>query len=627
MSAALLEAILRAPGAPWRALDRHVARWLATHSGEPLVALAGLAAAAAEAAGSACVQLPALATLPVAGDGTPTWPDWPRWQAALIASDWVDAGSGDSTRPLVLRAGDCYLRRNYDHETRLIAAIHARLRAPPTINAEDLRADLDALFGPPTAAVVDGQRLAAAAALGRGLFVLTGGPGTGKTSTVLRLLLLWLRQRGAGGGRIALTAPTGKAAQRLGETLAQGLGPLRARLPALPWAPLLDAIAALRPQTLHALLGARPDLDAFSAGPDAPLAADLLVVDEASMVDLALMRRTLEALRAGADLVLLGDAGQLASVEAGSVLADLVAAADDGNDVPATNAERSPPAPGAAPPTARTGAAPLAGHVLRLHTVWRASGVLLELAAAIRAGDAARLKALGADPAHARILRTATVADTAALARALHDAIDPAHGAGLFDDLLQAVSPAAALTALRGARVLTALRLGAFGQRTINRLIEGLLRRRFGLDADDPWYAGRPLLITAGERSLGLVNGDLGVVHADGDGRPRAWFEGAAGQEPRTLAPLALPAHETAYAMTVHKSQGSEFEHVVLILPAQPGRGLSRELLYTGATRARRRLELWAGAEVLEATLATRMQRASRLAERLRTNTGEDADR
>ncbi len=625
MSSALLEAILRAPGAPWRALDRHVARWLEAHSGEPLVALAGLAAAAAEAAGSACIHLPALAARPVVGDGTPAWPDWPRWQAALAANDWVDADTADPVRPLVLRAGDCYLRRNFDHETRLVAAIRARLRSAPAQDEPSLRADLDALFGSPGAAV-DGQRLAAAAALSRGLFVLTGGPGTGKTSTVLRLLLLWLRRRDAGGGRIALAAPTGKAAQRLGETLAQGLAPLRARLPAQPWAPLLDAIAALQPQTLHALLGARPDLDTYTAGPDAPLAADLLVVDEASMVDLALMRRTLEALRADADLVLLGDAGQLASVEAGSVLADLVSAAGD-DGIPASCSGSQPPAPGDAPTAGATGTTPLAGHVLRLHTVWRASGVLLDLAAAIRAGDAARVQALAADPAHAGVLRTATVTDTAALARALRDAIDPPHGAGLFDDLLQAASPAAALTALRGTCVLTALRLGAFGQRAINRLIETLLRRRFGLDADDPWYAGRPLLITAGERSLGLVNGDLGVVHAGGDGLPRAWFESAGNPEPRALAPLALPAHETAYAMTVHKSQGSEFERVVLVLPAQPGRGLSRELLYTGATRARRRLELWAGDGVLEAALHMRMQRASRLAERLRADVDMGADR
>ncbi|MDE2178748.1 MAG: exodeoxyribonuclease V subunit alpha [Xanthomonadaceae bacterium] len=627
MSSALLEAILRAPGAPWRALDRHVARWLEAHGGTPLVALAGLAAAAAEAAGSACVHLPMLAARPVAGAGTPAWPDWPRWQAALIASEWVDADRGDSARPLVLRAGDCYLRRNYDHETRLITAIRARLRPPPTVAAGDRRSDLDALFGASPAAL-DEQRLAAATALGTGLFVLTGGPGTGKTSTVLRLLLLWLRQRGAGAGRIALAAPTGKAAQRLGETLTRGLPPLRARLPAEPWAPLLDTIAALRPQTLHALLGARPDLDAYTAGPGAPLTADLLVVDEASMVDLALMRRTLEALRPEAGLILLGDAEQLASVEAGSVLADLVAAAETGaNGVPTIAAAGRSAASGAAMAGVTSAAAPLAGHVLRLRTAWRASGALLDLAAAIRTGDAARVRALTADPAHAQILHAATLADAAALARALRDAIDPPHGAGLFDDLLQAASPEAALTALRGARVLTALRSGAFGQRTINHQIDILLRRRFGLDSEDPWYAGRPLLITVGERSLGLVNGDFGVVHAGDDGLPRAWFEDPGSPEPRAMAPLALPAHETAYAMTVHKSQGSEFERVLLILPSLPGRGLSRELLYTGATRARSRIDLWAGVGVLEAALDTPMQRASRLAERLRTDADDSAGR
>ena len=622
MSAALLQAILGAPGAPWRALDRHVARWLAAHSGDPLVALAGLAAAAAEAGGSACVHLPAIAARPVAGDAAPTWPDWPGWQAALIGSEWVAAGHGDNARPLVLRAGDCYLRRNYDHETRLIAAIRARLRPSPCCAAEDLCVDLDTLFGT-SAPAPDEQRLATAGALDSGLFVITGGPGTGKTSTVLRLLLLWLRRRGAS-GRIALAAPTGKAAQRLGQSLAEGLPSLRARLPAETWALLLDAVAALRPQTLHALLGARPDRDAFSAGPGTPLAADLLVVDEASMVDLALMRRTLEALRPDAGLVLLGDAGQLASVEAGSVLADLVAAADP-NGMPTCGAAGQSAASGTAAATINS--APLAGHVLRLRTVWRASGVLLDLAAAIRAGDAARVRTLAADPAQARILRAATLADAASLARLLRAAIDPPHGTGLFDDLLQAASPVAALAALRGSRVLTALRSGAFGQRAINHLIDDLLRRRFGLDTDDPWYIGRPLLITAGARGLGLINGDFGVVHAGADGLRRVWFEGNGSPEPRALSPLALPAHETAYAMTVHKSQGSEFERVVLILPALPGRGLSRELLYTGATRARRQLELWAGNGVLEAALDTPMQRASRLAERLRAEFGGSASR
>lgn len=557
-----------------------------------------------------------------------------QWCAALAHPALVGTGAGAT--PLVLCDRRLYLRRFWQYEQDVSAAIAQRLgtrdgrqrELPPAL----LRRVLDALFprsGTQHEAVVDWQKLACALAARSGFSIVTGGPGTGKTTTVVRLLALLqsialeaspdAEARPPRPLRIRLAAPTGKAAARLNESIAGALAGLD--FAALPNGEQVRDVIPCEVATLHRLLGSRPDTRRFRHHEGNRLTLDVLVIDEASMVDLEMMAAVLAALPDGARLVLLGDKDQLASVEAGAAFGALCQRAEAGRYTPETRDWLASVAGLAlderfVDPTG----APLDQAVAMLrhsHRFSSESGIG-RLAAAINRGDVQDMHAVFdgaypdvvhlalADPDRAGFATLvldggeATRGDTHA-----HKAVGYRH----YLEVLNGTRPASGtpsevdawahrvLVAHRSFQVLCAVRRGPAGTDGLNQRIAALLRARGLLQGDEGWYAGRPVLVTRNDYSLGLMNGDIGITLAlppagdDADARApllRVAFPAGDGSDRiKWVLPSRLQAVETVFAMTVHKAQGSEFAHAALVLPEYPGAGLTRELVYTGVTRAR----------------------------------------
>ncbi|MCA8002477.1 AAA family ATPase [Burkholderia metallica] len=717
----------RRAGAPAAA-----ARWAAR---------AAFATSRATAGGHVCVALGALAQRYEAPAD--------EVRAALAASGVVAFGTlarGDE-RPLIVDRHDhLYLSRYFDYERRLADALVAQAgtAVPDEALAPDrLRDSLARYFGPPTREV-DWQRVAAIVALTGRVTIVSGGPGTGKTTTVVGVLACLLDAHPA--LRVALAAPTGKAAQRMQEAL-------HARAGDLP--PELAARLPDTSYTLHRLLGGG-GAAGFRHHRDNPLPYDLIVVDEASMIDVALAAHLLDALAPGARLVLLGDKDQLAAVEAGAVFAELsarpaftaaartriaqalgideaafVAALPVRDDaataaVPAAHpvsaavpapapssaratAARKPasrrktdtrqaslfddepqgdedsstdvaPPPAAGPVPAETGdsgeavkaaeaaawievgelawldaielppfdtgdaalasvtsmapdataaasapaaaPAPLADCVVWLERNYRfgLDSPIGRLSLAIRSGDVqAALDALPADESAAasfhddagESLASSTVERLARRFGAYLDALRDALAAPVPD-------PLPLFDALNRFRILCATRSGLRGAEHVNALVAAHVRHaaRVPLAVGAHWFTGRPIMVTRNDYALGLFNGDIGVALPDAHGVLRVWFRRADGTA-HAVSPAALPPHETAFALTVHKSQGSEFDEAALVLPASFGRVLTRELVYTAVTRARTRVQVIGPRRVLAQAVATRTQRDSGLAARV----------
>jgi len=598
-----------------RPVDVHFARQLAGYAAHAPDAIALLAAllSAELGRGHVCVELAAIDGAPFAGLEPELAPrlDAAALRAALAAETGLcaRAGAGDAdARPLVLDGDRVYLHRYWASECRVAERLRelAQRRIEPGADAPALLARLypDATPGS------HGQKLACATALTRALGVITGGPGTGKTTTVAKLLVLLAAEARADGRPLAirLAAPTGKAAARVGEALARELAALErdGLLDAGTRAQLPDAA-----QTLHRLLGAGPR--GFRHDASNPIAADVVVLDECSMVDLRLLDALLDALPAHARLLLLGDRDQLAAVEAGNVFGALCARA--GAPGAARAAELAAltglPLTGADHDDPVTGAIAVLRHSYRFDA---ASGIG-RLAAAVNAGDAA-LAAAVLDEGKP---------DLGTMAYA--DRLDAARFARLREGYRALASTArapaadhAALVRLQESfRVLCALRDGDFGVTGLNRALAQALTDAGLAERGRTHYAGRPVIVTRNDHGLRLYNGDMGIVVEDEDGHPQVLFAEPGGGV-RRLPAARLPEHETAYALTVHKSQGSEFDDVVLVLPpasAAVQALAGRELLYTAITRARRRLELLLPGGELEPRWLRASEYRSGLAERL----------
>ncbi len=552
---------------PWRevfdlsAADVHLAATLGRLTGEsrPPVLLAAALASRAPRLGDVCVDLDGL------GHGPPT----AEWCAALATSALVAGADA----PLVVRGTHVYLQRYHAYEL----AVAANLRSFAAARVATIEADLGLLDTVFDGRLSSEQRAVVASAAQRGLTVLVGGPGTGKTTTVAALLATVARSLGS--LRIALVAPTGKAAARLGEAFRDAAAQLPADVAA--------ALATVETSTIHRLLGAMGDSSSrFRHHRHHRLPHDVVIVDESSMVSLPLMAHLLDAVRADARVVLVGDPGQLASVEAGSVLADVAAAATalDGCVTVLTQSRRFPP-----------------GSPVDV------------LARAIGAGDTAAARRVLSAPdsplADAGAVRWYPQVDAAI--EAVRTVIEPVTAA--VADAAAAGDAATALHRLAAARVLCAHRQGSMGVDRWNERVEAWLAAT-GRPTGG-WYPGRPLMITANDYRLGLFNGDVGVVvHVAG--RPMVAFPASDG--PVLVAPSRLERFETVHAMTIHKSQGSEFDHAVVVLPPVGSRLASRELLYTAVTRARRVVTVLGSTESLDEVVARRTHRVSGLAEMLR---------
>ncbi|MEQ8514541.1 MAG: exodeoxyribonuclease V subunit alpha [Chromatocurvus sp.] len=568
------------------------------------------------------------------------------WESRL--RDWRAVGEGEGNQPLVLDNGRLYLRRYWRHEARIAQALAARLGAPREVSAATLRGVLDRLFPPADdkAELARWQKLACALGARSSFAVITGGPGTGKTTTVIRLLALLqvlAIEDGDAPLRIRLAAPTGKAAARLNASISAQIGQL-ADL-ALPQVDRVRDAIPSEVTTLHRLLGARPDTRRFRHHRFNPLPLDMVVVDEASMVDIEMMAALLDALPPQARLVLLGDKDQLASVEAGAVLGSLCARAEQAHYRPDMAAWLESAAGHFIPlPLQDREGRPLDQAVAMLRHSFRfqeTSGIG-QLARAVNAGDSRQAQSVLADDVVFPEVRQVPLPGpdlrglTALALRgwrcegargychyldAIHAAGRPA-GAAERDDWVDWAT--GILEVHAQFQLLTPLRSGRYGVTALNAQIESALASDGLINRPDPashWYEGRPVLVTGNDYGLGLMNGDIGIALQV----PVAFGEPGSGLTLRVAFPSGdggirwvLPSRlqriETVYAMTVHKSQGSEFVHTALVMPDAMSPVLTRELVYTAVTRAKSRFTLLcASDEVVAQAVERRVARQSQL--------------
>ena len=601
-------------------IDVHFAKFITGFSAadDTDIFLAAAMVSHATGSGDICLNLAKVAGSRL--DGTQTdhqairCPQLDVWLERLRAHPAV--GSPGKIRPLILDAKNrLYLYRYWDYENTLSKSIEKRVRNPLAgLDFKRLKNALGRLFPENDPQMINWQKIAATVASLSRFSVITGGPGTGKTFTVTKVLALLLEQSSEQNFKIYLTAPTGKAAARLKEAVKQAKAHLNCA----------DSIKQAIPSdafTIHRLLGTVRGSPYFRHNRQNPLVADVVAVDEASMVDLALMAKLIEAVPENARLILIGDKDQLASVEAGSVLGDIC-----GRDV------------------MQGFSASFANRIKELtgedveHTIQKADtrpglqDAIVILQKSFRFAAGSRIGSLS---------RAVNRADSELAFKILAEEDDRSvtwkplkAEEGLFESLsrlivsgyqpyLNADNPAEALRRLQRFKILCALNIGPLGVQAVNQLAEQVLMQQNLIRPDtlmqNPWYAGRPVLITRNHYPLGLFNGDIGVALPDaaaGNHQLAVFFPGDGG-EVRSFQPDQLPQHETVYAMTVHKSQGSEFDEVLFILPERDFPILTRELIYTALTRARQKISIWGNRDIIQNAMVRRIERTSGLRDAL----------
>ncbi len=575
-----------------RLIDRHFADFIARHSGAMehdalRLVVARLSAAVGE--GHTCLDLHECAGLAFEWEGCLTeLPSFRELYRHLKSLPTV--ASAGERKPLVLDdAGRLYLYRYWRYEQELARMVLDMAADDGVVVDEGLLGEgLQRLFAENRDDDgEDFQKIAASLVVHKRFAVICGAPGTGKTSTVVKILALLQEQAQAQAQgrplRIALAAPTGKAAARLKHSLTL----LQERLATS------DAIKSVIPQevtTLHRLLGSVTGSVRFRHSALNQLPFDMVVLDEASMVSLPLMAKLVTALKPAARLLLLGDRDQLASVEAGAVLGDICSSAD------------------------ASASSLLAGSLVELQKNYRfaADSTIAALSRAVNLGQSSSALALFGEERDAGVV-LCPLPSPDKLKQSLSRVVIEG-----YRSCFEALTPGEALERFERFRILCALREGVYGVTGINALVETILHAEGVLDPALRWYRGRPLLVTANDYPMQLFNGDIGMVFPDTaqGGATRVFFPASDGGL-RAVAPERLVQHETAFAMTVHKSQGSEFDRVLLILPPRDSDLLSRELLYTAITRARHRVEIWGSEGGFSAAVKRKTQRASGLQDAL----------
>jgi len=533
-------------------------------------------------------------------------PDIDDWLKTLKASPVV--GRPGEFKPLILDdKSRLYLYRYRQYETEIAESL--RKRAEENVkpaNLHNLKEGFTQLFPASNNKTVDWQKVAALTAVVKKLCIITGGPGTGKTATVARILALLLNQDNS--LKIALAAPTGKACVRMQESI-------RDSKMTFECSERLKDLIPEKAVTIHRLLRSIPNSPYFRYNEDNLLPYDVVVVDEASMVDLALMAKLLMAVSAEAQLILLGDKNQLASVEAGAVLGDICGKSQPdtfsesfcilceeiaGDKIQSKSPDLEYPA--------------IADCVVELSKSYRfgANSGIGVVSQSINNGDTEKAVHSLKNEEYADI-KWSSLPAPGSLTRDIKSAI--LNG---FKNYLQESDPVKTLDMLDRFRVLCALREGPYGVISINKTIERILSSENLIKPDSLWYSGRPVMVTRNNYNLKLYNGDTGVILPDceSNNKPRAFFIDSDGKL-RKISPARLGRHETVFAMTVHKSQGSEYDSVLFILPDRDSPVVTRELIYTGITRAKKHVEILCPENVFRNGISARIKRTSGLAERL----------
>jgi exodeoxyribonuclease V alpha subunit len=567
--------------------------------------------------GHICLDLFSVEAKPLPEPAADTGKDHPlicpglnEWREKLMKFSVV--GQPFEYKPLILDGRSrLYLHRYWQYQEKLASLVRMWVQEDEkNVDRVWLQNALARFFpGKERRERVNWQKVAGFAAVMKKFCIISGGPGTGKTTTVAKILALLIELSGSKELCIALAAPTGKAAARLKEVIKFAKSGLNCA----------DNIKARIPEetsTIHRMLGSIPDSPYFRHHSKNELRADVVVVDEASMVDLALMSKLIQALPQEARLILLGDKDQLASVEAGAVLGDLCDAGDalrfskrfcrefenvTGSkiDIASNGMEESF----------------LSDSIVQLRDSFRfgREGGISALSRAVNRGRAdLSVELLQNDGC--KNVRWKTLPRPHAFFHAIREAI--LRG---FGDYLRAIgSPEEIFNRFARFRVLCALRQGPYGVIAINTLIEQILTEEKLIEPGKKWYPGRPVLIARNDYHLHLFNGDVGIALPDSESNRelRVFFPADDGTL-RKVHPLRLPEHETVYAMTVHKSQGSEFAELLLILPDRASAVLTRELIYTGITRAREYVEIWGTEDVFRVAVSRRINRASGLQDAL----------
>ncbi len=595
-------------------LDYRFAQFIGRLNGTnaPLLILAASLVSRYRSEGHICIDLANLAGKPIEIEESEplSCPPLKAWLKSLKKSPVV--GKPGDIRPLILDGTRLYLFRYWDYEKKLADALKDRAgNIFCAFNELNLKESFGRIFprnGNDMGKDIDWRKVAAFASLRNGLSVISGGPGTGKTYAIARILAILIEQNQEGQLNIALTAPTGKAAARLQEAIIKA----KARLNCS------DAVKKSIPEeasTLHRLLGTIPNSPYFRLNDKNPLPFDVVIIDEASMVDLALFAKLMKALRPKSRLILLGDRDQLASVEAGSVLGDIFDRENvhrfstqfiedcrrvTGEDLAENHSG-----------TVSPGISDCIVQLTRSYRFGETSGIHA-VSQAVKAGDGEKSLDLIRQETFSDILwRKLPRPDE--LSRHLEGWIT-----GRYDVYPKAADPAEAFDIFSKFRILTALREGPYGVQNLNFLIERILQKKGLIDRSGRWYPGRPVMITRNDYNLRLFNGDIGIaMTAKGDDREmRVFFPGSEGSI-RNFPPLRLPDHETVYAMTVHKSQGSEFDEILFITPDRDAQVMTRELIYTAITRAKERIQVWGKEDVFLTAIRRRIRRSSGLREAL----------
>ncbi len=601
-------------------IDVHFAKFITDFSqdNDPDIFLAAALVSHTTASGNICLNLETISGKLLPGtqeDPAPIeCPKLDVWLEKLKAHPAV--GRPGETCPLILDAQNrFYLYRYWDYENTLSRSIEKRIsKNIADLDFQRLKNSLDRLFPKTERQEVNWQKIAAAVVSLRHFSVITGGPGTGKTFMITKVLALLLEQAPGKMLQIYLAAPTGKAAARLKESLERAKGGMKCD----------DAVKAAIPAdvlTIHRMLKPIKGSPYFRHDTDNHLIADVVVVDEASMVDLALMTKLIQAVPDNARLILIGDKDQLASVEAGSVLGDIcdrdvmhgfsVSFMDRIKELTGQNIDQMVQASDRGPR--------LQDSIVVLQKSYRfaAGSGIGGLSRAVNLADADRVFAI-LDDSDEKSLNWQPLKANEDLIETLSQQIVSG-----YQSYLKTKDPADALQRLQRFKILCALNIGPLGVQAVNQLAEQVLSRQNLIQVDpmakNPWYAGRPVLITRNNYQLGLFNGDIGITMPAAGAKDKelfVYFPQDKGSV-RRFQTYQLPEHETVYAMTVHKSQGSEFDEVLLILPDKDFSILTRELIYTALTRARKKIRIWGNRSIIHNAIARKIERTSGLRDAL----------